>query len=152
VGSLKAERAAADRTANGPQELAHTGKRRGSFATTFSPEPQALARITARVENHIREVESRIIRLGQLVDADEADRDLVLERLGVAVELAGLDLEAPAKHGNCGKPKSPAHRAAIASALKGKPKSPEHRAAIAAALGRRHSAEARALLELEAPR
>jgi hypothetical protein len=31
-----------------------------------------------------------------------------------------------------GKPKSPAHRAAIAAALRGKPKSPEHRAQIIA--------------------
>jgi hypothetical protein len=53
-----------------------------------------LARITARAENHLREVEWRIIRLGQLVDADEADRSLIVERIGVACELARLDEEA----------------------------------------------------------
>jgi hypothetical protein len=65
----KASRPAAGSTANGPRELAHTGKRRGSLATTIRPESQALARI--------------------------ADHSLVAERLGVAIELARLDEEPP---------------------------------------------------------
>jgi hypothetical protein len=69
------------------------GKRRDSLAATFRPEPQALARITAQAESHIREVEWRIARLGALIDAGQADRDLVIERIGVAIELARLDVE-----------------------------------------------------------
>jgi hypothetical protein len=95
MGPTKAARAAAGSTANGPRELAHTGKRRNSFATTFRPESQALARISARAENHLREVEWRIIRLGQLVDANQAHRSLIVERIGVACELARLDEEPP---------------------------------------------------------
>jgi hypothetical protein len=89
-----AARAAAGSTANGPRELAHTGKRRNFLATTFRPESLALARISARAENHIREAEWRIARLGALIDAGQADRDLVIERIGVAIELARLDEEA----------------------------------------------------------
>jgi hypothetical protein len=90
-----AARAAAGSTANGPRELAHTGTRRYFFATTFRPESQALARINARAENHLRDLEWRIGRLGSLVDAGQADRSLVVERLGVAMELARLDEEPP---------------------------------------------------------
>jgi hypothetical protein len=88
-----ASRPAAGSTANGPRELAHTGKRRGSFATTFRPESQALARITARAENHLRDIEWRIGRLRAFVAAGQVDRSLVVERLGVAIELARLDVE-----------------------------------------------------------
>ena len=73
----------------------HTGKRRCSFATTFRPESQALARITARAENHLRDIEWRIGRLGAFVAAGQVDRSLVTERLGVAIELARLDEEPP---------------------------------------------------------
>jgi hypothetical protein len=52
-------------------------------------------RITARAEGHLRDLEWRIARLGQLVDADEADRSLIVERIGVACELARLEAEAP---------------------------------------------------------
>jgi hypothetical protein len=52
-------------------------------------------RITARAEGHLRDLEWRIGRLGQLVDADEADRSLIVERIGVACELARLEAEAP---------------------------------------------------------
>ena len=90
-----AARAAAGSTANGPLELAHTGKRRSSLATTFRPESQALARITARAENHLRDIEWRIGRLGAFVAAGQVDRRLVTERLEVAIELARLDEEAP---------------------------------------------------------
>jgi hypothetical protein len=95
MGQSKAARAAAGSTANGPRELAHTGKRRGSFATTFRLESQALARITARAENHPRDIEWRIGRLGAFVAAGQVDRSLVTERLGVAIELARLDEEPP---------------------------------------------------------
>jgi hypothetical protein len=87
----EAARAVAGCTANDPQEFAPTGKRRGSFATTFSQESQALARITARAENHLSEVEWRISRLGQFVASGQVDRSLVTERLGVAIELARLE-------------------------------------------------------------
>jgi hypothetical protein len=93
MGLTKAARAAAGSTANGPRELAHTGKRRGSFGTTFRPESQALAPITARAENHLRDIESRISRLGAFVAAGQDDRALIVERLGVAIELARLDEE-----------------------------------------------------------
>ena len=86
--------AAAGSTANGPRELAHTGKRRNSFATTFRPGSQALARITARAENHLRDLEWRIGRLGELADKGHADRSMIVERLEVALELARLDEEA----------------------------------------------------------
>jgi hypothetical protein len=86
-----AARAAAGSTANGPRELAHTGKRRGSFANTLSPKSQALARITARAENHLRDLEWRIGRLGEFVAAGQVDRSLVIERLGGAIELARLE-------------------------------------------------------------
>jgi hypothetical protein len=86
-----AARAAAVLPANGPRELAHTGKRRGSFATTISPDSQALARITARAENHLRDLEWRIGRLGAFVAAGQVDRSLVTERIGVALELARLE-------------------------------------------------------------
>ena|ERR1700722_3644680 len=89
--ALKASRAAAGSTANGPRELAHTGKRRGSFATTFRPESQALARIPARAENHLRDIEWRISRLGAFVATGQVDRSLVSERLGVAIKLARLE-------------------------------------------------------------
>jgi hypothetical protein len=86
-----ASRAAAGSTANGPRELAHTGKRRGSLATTICPESQALARITARAERLLRELEWRIGRIGELVGAGQVDRSLVVERLGVVLELARLE-------------------------------------------------------------
>jgi hypothetical protein len=89
-----ASRPAAGSTANGPRESAHTGKRRGSFATTIRQQSQALARITARAENHLRDIEWRIGRLGAFVAAGQVDRSLVTERLGVAIELARLDVEA----------------------------------------------------------
>jgi hypothetical protein len=94
MGVTEAARAAAGRTANGPQEFSLFGKRRELLATIFHPESQAFARVTPRAENHLREVEWRIIRLGQLVDADQADRSLVVDRVGVACELARLDEEA----------------------------------------------------------
>jgi hypothetical protein len=90
-----AARAAAGSTANGPRELAHTGTRSYSFATTFRPESQALARINGRAENHLGDLEWRIGRLGSLVHAGQADRPLVVERIGVAIELARLDEEQP---------------------------------------------------------
>jgi hypothetical protein len=52
-----------------------------------------LARITARAESHLRDIEWRICRLGQLVAAGEVDRSLVVERLGVAIELARLEAQ-----------------------------------------------------------
>jgi hypothetical protein len=61
----------------------------------FSPKSQASAQITARAENHLRDLEWRIGRLGALVAAGQADRRLVTERLGVAIELARLDDEPP---------------------------------------------------------
>src|SRR5580692_4178250 len=86
-----AARAAAGRTANGPREFAHTGTRRSSFATTLSPKSQALARITARAENHLSDIEWRIGRLGAFVAAGQVDRSVVVERLGVVLELARLE-------------------------------------------------------------
>jgi hypothetical protein len=50
-------------------------------------------RLTARAEGHLRDLEWRLGRLGTLADADQADRSLIVERLGVAIELARLDEE-----------------------------------------------------------
>jgi hypothetical protein len=52
-------------------------------------------RITAQAETHLRDLEWRIGRLGQLADKGHADRSMVVERIGVACELARLDEEAP---------------------------------------------------------
>jgi hypothetical protein len=51
--------------------------------------------ITARAEGHIRDLEWRLDRLGALVDTGQVDRSLIIERLGVAIELARLDEEPP---------------------------------------------------------
>jgi hypothetical protein len=67
------------------------GNRRGSIATTIRPESKASARITARAENHLRELEWRIGRIGELVGAGQVDRSIVVERLGVVLELARLE-------------------------------------------------------------
>ena len=48
-------------------------------------------RLTARAENHLRDIEWRISRLGAFVAAGQVDRSLVTERLGVAIELARLE-------------------------------------------------------------
>jgi hypothetical protein len=50
-------------------------------------------RLTARAEGHLRDLEWRLGRLGALADAGQADRALIVERLGVAIELARLDEE-----------------------------------------------------------
>jgi hypothetical protein len=71
------------------------GKPHELSANTFRPKSQALARITARAENHLRDVEWRIGRLGAFVAAGQVDRSLVTERLGVAIELARLEEEPP---------------------------------------------------------
>jgi hypothetical protein len=128
MGPTKAARAAAGSTANGPREFATMGKRRNSLATTFSPKSQLLARISARAERHLSDVEWRLSRLGDDARAGRADRRLVVERLRAAVVRAGL-----AKQANWGKKKTPEHCAAIASALKGKPKSLEACARMATA-------------------
>jgi hypothetical protein len=67
------------------------GNQRGSIATTICQDPQAFPRITARAENHLRELEWRIGRIGALVGAGQIDRSIVVERLGVVLELARLD-------------------------------------------------------------
>jgi hypothetical protein len=50
-------------------------------------------RITARAENHLRDIEWRIARLGAFVASGQVDRSLIVERLGVAIELARLNDE-----------------------------------------------------------
>jgi hypothetical protein len=52
-------------------------------------------RITARAEAHLRDLEWRIGRLGELADKGHADRSTIIERIGVACELARLEAEAP---------------------------------------------------------
>jgi hypothetical protein len=94
MANLEAKKPAAE-SARGLPENVQLGRQNSFVATTIRPESQAFPRITARVENHIREVESRVIRLGQLVDVDQADRSMIVERLGVAIELARLDVEVP---------------------------------------------------------
>jgi hypothetical protein len=49
-----------------------------------------LARITARAENHLCDIEWRVARLGALVASGQVDRSLIVERLRVAIELARL--------------------------------------------------------------
>ena len=51
-------------------------------------------RITAQAEAHLRDLEWRIGRLGELADKGHADRSTIIERIGVACELARLDQEA----------------------------------------------------------
>ena len=67
------------------------GNQRGSIATTICQDFQALPRITARGENHLRELEWRISRLGAFVAAGQVERSIVVERLGVAIEIARLE-------------------------------------------------------------
>jgi hypothetical protein len=95
VSVSEAARAARCVTSGDPRKFSHLGKRRGLPATIFSPKAQASARISARAENHLRDVEWRIGRLGAFVAAGQVDRSLVTERLGVAIELARLDEEPP---------------------------------------------------------
>ena|ERR1700733_2836070 len=52
-------------------------------------------RITAQAEAHLRDLEWRIGRLGELADKGHADRSTTIERIGVACELARLEAEAP---------------------------------------------------------
>jgi hypothetical protein len=47
-------------------------------------------RITARAENHLVNIEWRIARLGAFVASGRVDRSLIVERLGVAIELSRL--------------------------------------------------------------
>ena len=52
-------------------------------------------RITAQAGAHLRDLEWRIGRLGELADKGHADRSTIIERIGVACELARLEAEAP---------------------------------------------------------
>jgi hypothetical protein len=81
--------------ARGLSGIVHLGRQNNFDATTFPPKSQAFARITAGAENHLRDLEWRIGRLGAFVAAGQVDRSLVTERLGVAIELARLDEEPP---------------------------------------------------------
>ena len=89
MADLKARKPAADE-ARGLSEIVHPGRQNNFGATTFPPKSQALARITARAENHLSDIEWRIGRLGAFVAAGQVDRSLVVERLESAIELARL--------------------------------------------------------------
>jgi hypothetical protein len=89
MADLKAEKPAADK-ARGLPEIVLLGRLNSFEATTLSPKSQSFPRITARAENHLRELEWRIGHLGALVGAGHADHSLVAQRLVVAIELARL--------------------------------------------------------------
>jgi hypothetical protein len=55
--------------------------------------PRRPPQITARAENHLRDIEWRIARLGAFTASGQVDRGIIVERLGVAIELARLDEE-----------------------------------------------------------
>jgi hypothetical protein len=92
MADLKAKKPAAE-SARGLPGIVHLGRSNCSDATTFRQQYPASARITARAEAHLSQVEWRIARIGALVAVGHADRSLVVERLGVAIELARLDVE-----------------------------------------------------------
>jgi hypothetical protein len=89
MAALEAIKPAADE-ARGLPGIVRLGRRNSLEANTLSPESQAFPRITARAENYLRALEWRIGHLGALVGAGHADRSLVAERLGGAIELARL--------------------------------------------------------------
>jgi hypothetical protein len=91
MADLKAENPAADE-ARGLPEIVLLGRLNSFEATIFRQQSQGLARITARAEAHLSQVEWRIARIGALVAVGHADRSLVVQRLEVAIELARLVL------------------------------------------------------------
>jgi hypothetical protein len=89
MADLKAEKPAAE-SARGLPGIVLLGRLNSFEATTFRQQSQESARISARSEAHLSQVEWRIARIGSLIAAGRADRSLVTERLEVALKRARL--------------------------------------------------------------